>query len=655
MSSASGRRVARFPPNGLCFEVSALSRRPRADVDDDGAAPESVAASSSTMSSSSSLCVLFDGFSSSSSSSSSRLIVATVSLSTPTPPRLRFAVARTAAAAVAAATVPRVTRVVPIPRALARDAHLAPTTTLERRALLRHNAPRMPSSPSPRRRSLDDVLVLDDDERDDIAVSTPTPTPSSAAASRLRDCFKTPEGRYNLGKTWRTASTSYMSTSGSIGVTRRAEYDARHRRRLALAVVDRVPYVLVNVGDCVVCVSYKASAKDKAVKKISFNGIAVTTFAWRAKRLGDRYDLLVGLANGEVHAIDLGTNLSDKNKKATSVERWNAKGEFTKSRVTAVVWRDRANVRNVYDRAGDDDLAAMTAREDDFSFDWIALHADGSLFTYDSRRDGAPEGAFPPLADPSALSVVQATNANSNPIERWHFGRSQLTAAAFAPDCDLLAIVNGDGMCRIIDVAGCRPTVVAGFKSYYAGFNAVKWSLCGRYVIAGGESDMIEIWGWYEREVIAWACGGHRSWICDIGVDDVQNAQGDGRALRFVSVGEDCRIAIWDVVIPGDDDIAHPEHDDLMHNFVAPAESTTTTTTTKTRFSGPDAMVCQAAHRDEVPRVVPLMTHKLHDNPVSAVAFTKEGILTAALCDVKLWLRPESSARYVRNEHEYSD
>jgi len=49
------------------------------------------------------------------------------------------------------------------------------------------------------------------------------------------------------------------------------------------------------------------------------------------------------------------------------------------------------------------------------------------------------------------------------------------------------------------------------------------------------------------------------------------------------------------------------------------------------------------------------MTHKLHDNPVSAVAFTKEGILTAALCDVKLWLRPESSARYVRNEHEYSD
>jgi WD40 repeat protein len=363
----------------------------------------------------------------------------------------------------------------------------------------------------------------------------------------------------------------------------------------------------------------------------------------------------VGLANGEVHAVDLETNLNDKTKRTTSAGRWNANGELTKARATAVVWRDGASERNVFERAMNDELTSSTAREDEFSFDWIALHADGSLFTYDSRRDGAPHAAFPPLADASALSVVQSTDAKSNPMARWHFGRSPLTAAAFSPDCERLAIVNGDGMCRIVDVADCRPNVVAGFKSYYAGFNAVTWSLCGRYVIAGGESDLIEVWGWYEREVIAWGCGGHRSWICDIGVDDVHSAKGDGRTLRFVSVGEDCRIALWDVVIPGDDDITHAERDDPeRRDFSAPAESTARHSRT-TSFAGPDAMVSQAARRDEVPRVVPLMTHKLHDNPVSAVVFTKEGILTAALADVKLWLRPENSSRYVKNDHEYSD
>ena len=75
-------------------------------------------------------------------------------------------------------------------------------------------------------------------------------------------------------------------------------------------------------------------------------------------------------------------------------------------------------------------------------------------------------------------------------------------------------------MCRVLDVELDRPNIVAGFKSYYAGFNAVTWSPCGRYVIAGGESDMLEIWGLYEREVVAWGCGGHRSWITDVAVDE---------------------------------------------------------------------------------------------------------------------------------------
>jgi len=466
------------------------------------------------------------------------------------------------------------------------------------------------------------------------------------SSSTARACFKTPEGRYNLAKATPGAESARAST------TTRCENEnlARVRRRMTRATLSGVEYVVVNVKEGVGVMSIDANGANEVVKKIAFDGADVTALAWRARSVRDGYDLLVGMANGEVHGVDLASSLLEKGKRGTTLGKWNAKGGTTSARVTAVAWRER----------GESSASASRGRNEEgdreFAFDWVATYADGSLFTYDSRRVGAEEGTFAPVVDRSALSVVQASKANANPVERWHFGRSPLTAVAFSPDCDLLAVVNGDGMCRILDVDGSRPNVVAGFKSYYAGFNAVKWSACGRYVIAGGESDLIEVWGLYEREVIAWGCGGHRSWICEIGVDASRSAGGVGRALRFVSVGEDCRVALWDVIIPGDDDdVPNAERDEVHWSEREERALSASSHRRASSFSGPDAKVCQAARRDEVPRVVPVMTHKLHDHPVSAVAFTQDGILTASSCDVKLWLRPENSRRYVKNNHELSE
>ena len=327
--------------------------------------------------------------------------------------------------------------------------------------------------------------------------------------------------------------------------------------------------------------------------------------------------------------MDFSKNVAEKGKWATASTRWNSEGDgVNKSRVTAVYWRPRGEYNSLR------------------VFDCVSLHADGSMYTYDSSRDGA-RAKFEPLADVAALSVVSSGDPGSNPLARWHFGRSSLNAAAFSPDSRYLAIVNGAGMCRVLDVAHDRPNIVEGFKSYYAGFHAVAWSPCGRYVLAGGESDMIEIWGLYEREVLAWGVQGHRAWITDIAVDAL--AAGDHSILRFASVGEDCRVALWDWRLPTDDVSDDDGDDDALEDRAAKMSVSSLPKNGRgPSFSGPDAKISKSAHRDDVERLVPLMTHKLHTSPVTAVRFTDEAALTATSDCVKLWLRPTQPSRYVR-------
>ena len=453
--------------------------------------------------------------------------------------------------------------------------------------------------------------------------------------------FKTPEGRYNLER----AVSLRRAGARARGAGAREAYDARNRQRVEVATVEGRRYALVNAGEGVRAMALDEANDAKTAASVTFGGACVTSLAWRAKEEGERCDLLVGLANGEVCGVDLGRWLGEKAKRATATTtRWNADGDgVNASRTTCVRWRTRG---------GDKENLAT-------GFDFVSLHADGSMYTYDSSKD-VVAAKFEALADASALSVAASQVPGSNPSARWHFGRHTLNAAAFSPDCRYLVVVNGAGMCRVLDVELDRPNIVAGFKSYYAGFNAVTWSPCGRYVIAGGESDMLEIWGLYEREVVAWGCGGHRSWITDVAVDE--RAAGEGhRFLRIASVGEDCRVAFWDWHFPEDDDFGETAARDSNTATLADQASRLSVGAARASrrapsFVGPDANIVQSAHRDEVERLVPIMTHKLHTSPVTAVRFTAEAALTATLNEIKLWRRPSHPSRYVHDDdHEESD
>ena len=80
------------------------------------------------------------------------------------------------------------------------------------------------------------------------------------------------------------------------------------------------------------------------------------------------------------------------------------------------------------------------------------------------------------------------------------------------------------------------------YTSYYGGFTCVCWSPDGKYVLTGGQDDLVSIWSLSERQIVA-RCPGHHSWVTAVAFDPWRC---DDRNYRFGSVGEDCRLLLWD-------------------------------------------------------------------------------------------------------------
>lgn len=70
----------------------------------------------------------------------------------------------------------------------------------------------------------------------------------------------------------------------------------------------------------------------------------------------------------------------------------------------------------------------------------------------------------------------------------------------------------------------------------------VCWSPDGRYVVTGGQDDLVSIWSFHDRRIVA-RCEGHHSWVSSVAFDPWRC---DDRTYRFGSVGNDCRLLLWD-------------------------------------------------------------------------------------------------------------
>ena len=103
-----------------------------------------------------------------------------------------------------------------------------------------------------------------------------------------------------------------------------------------------------------------------------------------------------------------------------------------------------------------------------------------------------------------------------NPVAVWNVSRRPITDMAFSPDAFMLAVTSEDELLHLIDVK--REVLVRSFSSYFGGFKCSCWSPDGRFLLTGGQDDLICIWAPHEGHLVARAQG-HDSYVSAVAFD----------------------------------------------------------------------------------------------------------------------------------------
>ncbi|KAG2227191.1 hypothetical protein INT45_008435 [Circinella minor] len=227
-----------------------------------------------------------------------------------------------------------------------------------------------------------------------------------------------------------------------------------------------------------------------------------------------------------------------------------------------------------------------------------------------------------------------------NPVTHWTLSSKPIKAFAFSPDCQHVAVVGLDGLLRVINFV--QETLYDIYQSYYGGMNCVAWSPDGRYILTGGEDDLVTIWAFREQRIIA-RCQGHSSYVTGVAFDSWRC---DERVYRFASVGEDAKLILWDFSV------------NALHR---PKMRTTTGgrhrgNSVSSQHNGPPANMLNAIQdqgptvhpiqsKNQVAFLQPTMVKAVHADPCVGVYFREDVIVTTDRKGrVGVWQRPPPSA-----------
>ena len=217
----------------------------------------------------------------------------------------------------------------------------------------------------------------------------------------------------------------------------------------------------------------------------------------------------------------------------------------------------RLNKNGIINPTAVQSIAWISGKENYF----LAAFTDGTIIAFDKDKDdaaftpefhhqtepsessGTEENPNPGILQHHAFRILKSIRSHdqkSNPLAVWKSSHLQINALSFSPNGSYLAMVSADGTLTILDHVTER--VLDVYRSYYGAMLCVAWSPDGRYVITGGQDDLVSIWSLAEQALVA-RCVGHGSWVTDVRFDPWRC---DERNYRFGSVGEDCRLLLWD-------------------------------------------------------------------------------------------------------------
>lgn len=220
----------------------------------------------------------------------------------------------------------------------------------------------------------------------------------------------------------------------------------------------------------------------------------------------DHLDVIIGFSTGDIIWFDPLCN---------KYYRLNKQGIIKDSPVTMIKW--------------------LPGSESQF----MVAFQDGSIVIMDKERDDQQFTAHPPTSD-TMFHVTHPKHGKHNPISHWQVSKKPITAFAFSPDLQHVAVVAMDGALRIIDFRDER--LLDTFSAYFGALTCVCWSPDGKYVLTGGQDDLVTIWSFKDQRIVA-RCQGHQSYVTGVAFDPWRC---DERNYRFGSVGEDAKLLLWD-------------------------------------------------------------------------------------------------------------
>lgn len=294
---------------------------------------------------------------------------------------------------------------------------------------------------------------------------------------------------------------------------------------------------------------------------------------------------------------------------------------------------------------------------------FMAAHMDGSLIVYDKEKedvafvpeDQTPDEGMSDVERKTRLTVkksVQSKNQKANPVSYWQVSSSKINAFEFSPDRRHFAVVSEDGSFRIIDFL--QEKLLHHYMSYYGGMMCVCWSPDGRYIVTGGQDDLVSIWSLEDRMLVA-RCQGHNSWVTGVQFDPWRC---DERSYRIGSVGEDCRLLLWDFSVG------------MLHRpraaSVRPRNSMTSSSLniqrTRTDSSAgrvrsnsnltsgsvldDEEIVHPVEPRARTAMLPPVLTKSVDEHPLTWLAFEEDCIITSCKNGhIKTWDRPKEGSQ----------
>lgn len=242
----------------------------------------------------------------------------------------------------------------------------------------------------------------------------------------------------------------------------------------------------------------------------------------------------------------------------------------------------------------------------------------------------------PPWHPESSTAPKERTDKGTakNPVSHWRISRRSIMDFVFSPDVKYVAAISEDGCLRVIDALAEQ--LVDCYASYFGALTCVAWSPDGRFILTGGQDDLLTIFSPWEQRVVA-RCQGHSSFVSAVAFDE---SRCDGRNYRFGSVGEDNKLILWDFSSSA---LHRPKSQSAHHVRVSMASNVSLAVR---RGMGSTAQLAvsryhPAPSRNEVSVVQPVLVKQIDADLLTSLTFLPRALVTATKAGhVRVWVRP---------------